>query len=318
MALRVVFFGTPAFAVPSLEALANSSHQIVAAVTQPDRPRGRGQHVTASPVKTAAVARSIPVLQPERPRDAAFLREVAALSPDLSVVAAYGRILPVELIEQPRLGTINVHASLLPRWRGAAPVHRAVMAGDPMTGITIMRVVQALDAGPMLARRETPIAIDETSATLEARLAAIGAGLLRETVDALARGPVAETPQDPAGVTYAGKLERADSAITFDQPALALHNAIRGLQPWPLASAVLHGKRLRLLQSDPPTERTSNADPGTVVGVEPDRLIVAARGGALAITRVQLEGRPAIGVRDFLNGHAVRVGDRFEPWLPNA
>ena len=311
--MRVVFFGTPAFAVPSLEALANSRHVVCGVVTQPDKPRGRGQRVSPSPVKQASVARGIPVLQPDRIRDTAFLNDLRGLSPDLGVVAAYGKILTNEVLEVPRLGMINVHASLLPRWRGAAPIHRAVLAGDPLTGVTIMRVVQALDAGSMLRAVQTPIDPTDTSVSVESRLAVLGAQLLVEVVDDLERGPVAESPQDETKVVYAARLSRAESAIDFNKSATDIHNAIRGLQPWPLAAAALGGRRVRFLESAVRSIEPVSAPPGTITHLEPDALIVSTGRGSLALRRVQLDGRPVVSVRDFLNGHAVRVGDRFLP-----
>lgn len=312
MALRLVFFGTPAFALPSLRALASSRHTVAAVVTQPDRPRGRGQRITPGAVKVAAVELGLPVLQPERIKDANFSADLVALKPDLGVVAAYGKILPAALLELPRLGMINVHASLLPRWRGAAPIQRAILAGDDQTGITIMRVIAELDAGPMLAAAPTPIAPNETSVDLERRLAALGADLLVETIEALARGPVTEQAQEAAHVTYAARLERRDGRVAFDLPAIAIHNAIRGLQPWPLVWATLNGKRIALLASEPIAGESVSGSPGTIVRVEPDAIDVATGAGAIRLTRVQLEGRPAVPVRDFLNGHPTRPGDRFE------
>ena len=216
--LRVVYFGTPQFAVPPLARLLGSPHQVVGVITQPDRPRGRGQHVTASPVKLVAVTHGVPVIQPTQLRDAAFLAQVRALAPDIGVVAAYGRILPQQVLDLPPRGLVNVHASLLPRWRGAAPIHRAVMAGDSVTGITIMRVVLALDAGPMLGRVEVPITPDDTSESLEPRLASAGADLLLDTLDRLAIGPIPEVPQDESQVTYADRLQRAESVVQWSRP----------------------------------------------------------------------------------------------------
>jgi methionyl-tRNA formyltransferase len=306
--LRVLFFGTPAFAVPSLEALVDAGHQLVGVVTQPDRPRGRGHKVVPEAVKIAALARGLEVLQPTRLKASELLADLRALSADLGVVAAYGRILPAELLAIPRLGLLNVHASLLPRWRGAAPVHRAIMAGDAVSGVTIMRVVQALDAGPMLDR--APVAIDpnETSAELESRLAVLGAVRLRETIDKL---PVEEEPQDEALVTYAPRLERRESAISFAVPAIDLHNQIRGLHPWPLASALLGERRLVLRRSQLGSTAASGDPPGTIVAVERDALVVAALPGTIRITEVQLEGRPASTVAAFLNGHRVVAGEQL-------
>ncbi|MFI5177199.1 MAG: methionyl-tRNA formyltransferase [Vicinamibacterales bacterium] len=313
----MLFFGTPAFAVPTLERLASSTHQIVGVVTQPDRPRGRGQKVQPEAVKRAADARGLPVIQPERLGDQAFVGVVEALTPDLGVVAAYGKILPQRIIDLPRRGLINVHASLLPRWRGAAPVHRAILAGDQQTGVTIMRVALALDAGPMLARATVEIGPDETSAELEARLATLGAELLVETVDRLARGPVTEAPQDERLVTYAGRLTRRESEIDWARPAAAIHNQIRGLQPWPLAGASLGGRRVAFLKSAVASSGPVTAPPATVVSVDPTSFTVASKPGAVRILAIQEAGRAPMSVREFLNGRRVLVGDAVGP-LPEA
>lgn len=311
MPLRVVFFGTPEFAVPSLLAIARSSpHELAGVVTQPDRPRGRGQRVSPPPVKSIAADLGLAILQPTRIRDAAFIDQIQRLQPDVAVVTAYGRILSADLLTVPRLGFINVHASLLPRWRGAAPVHRAILAGDDVTGITIMRVVEELDAGPMLLQTSTPIGVDETSQDLEARLATIGGGLLLRALHLLEAGAHTEVPQDPALVTYAPKIERADGVVDFRRRARELHDQIRGLHPWPLAAARLNGKRLRLIQSRVRTE-AHQREPGTVMRIEPDEIVVATGDEGLGLTRVQSDGRPAMAVRDYLNGHAISVGDRF-------
>jgi methionyl-tRNA formyltransferase len=318
MALRVLFLGTPAFAVPSLLQLVDSRHQVVGVVTQPDRPRGRGHRVSPEAVKAEAVARGLPVLQPAGRLDSLdTLASIRALAPDLGVVAAYGRLLPQSMLDVPRLGLINVHASLLPRWRGAAPIHRAVIAGDVVTGVTIMRVVLALDAGPMLAQAVTGIGPNETSHELEARLATIGADLLLSVVDRLASGAVPATPQDEAHVTYAKRLARDESRLDWARPALAVHNQIRGLQPWPLAAALLDNRRVMLLRSTVEHDVPLDASPGTVVGVERDALIVATRPGAVRILEVQEAGRAALSVGAYLNGRHVEAGDRFAP-LPAA
>jgi methionyl-tRNA formyltransferase len=312
MPLGVVFFGTPPFAERSLARIDASGHRLVGVVTQPDRPRGRGQKLVSGPVKSFAEARGLPVLQPTRLRDEAFMAAITAWRPDIAVVAAYGRILPQALIDLPRLGTINVHGSLLPRWRGAAPVHRAILAGDTETGVTIMRLVQALDAGPMLARTRVTIGPEETSAALEARLADAGAELLVATLDRLAEGPVPEEEQAAGEVTYAPRLERHESRVDWTRSAPEIHNQIRGLQPWPAAVVLFHGRRLTLLESAVVVPAAASGEPGTVVAVQPDGLIVATGAGALEVTRVQLEGRPAMAVRQFLNGHPVTAGDRFD------
>jgi methionyl-tRNA formyltransferase len=324
MALRVAFFGTPAFAVPTLEHIRTSSHQIVVVVTQPDRPRGRGQKLTAGPVKTRAVELGIPVLQPTRLKSDEFTQALASARPDIGVVAAYGRLLPPVVLDTPRLGMINVHASLLPRWRGAAPIHRAVLAGDRETGITIMRVVPALDAGDALARVVIPIGANETSAELEERLAAAGAPLLVDALDRLAAGPMAGTPQDPSLVTYAHRLERHESRIDWNRPAGIVHNQIRGLHPWPLAAALLDGRRVLILRSevapdqpggrpDGESDAPVGVEPGTIVAADPRGLLVQTGAGRLRILQLQPEGKAAMSVRDFLNGRRVAVGDRFTP-----
>jgi methionyl-tRNA formyltransferase len=309
----VIFFGTPGFAVPTLDAIDESRHTLVAVVTQPDRPRGRGQHLVPSAVKARAIELGVPVLQPNRLREPSFLAEVVSFAPDVGVVAAYGRILPQSLLDAPRLGVINVHASLLPRWRGAAPVHRAILAGDRQTGVTIMRVVAALDAGPTIARAVLDIGPDETSAALETRLAAAGGPLLADTLDRMAAGPVKEVPQDESAVTYAARLERHESQMDWAQPAGRVHDRIRGLQPWPLAAARLHGRRVLLIQSDLATSSSEPAPPGTITGVDEGTLVVATQPGAIRLVRIQPEGKPPMSVHDFLNGHPVRPGDRFEP-----
>jgi methionyl-tRNA formyltransferase len=317
MGLAVAFFGTPAFAVPTLDALHRSDHRVAVVVTQPDRPRARGHRVTASPVKAFAEAHGLPVFQPARLRDDEVMATLANTGADIGVVAAYGKLLPQRLLDWPARGLVNVHASLLPRWRGAAPVHRAVIAGDPVTGVTIMRVVAALDAGPMIDRVETPIGPDETSETVEARLAGLGADLLVRTLDRMAAGPVEETPQDDTLATYAARLERHESRVDWARPAAAIHNQIRGLQPWPLAAVLFHGRRLLLRQSQVAHDRALDVEPGVVSRVEPDAIEVAARPGAVRLLRLQVEGRPVVDTRAFLNGHRVRVGDRFDP-LPDA
>ena len=313
MALRVVFFGTPGFAVPALDRLLGSRHQVVAVVTQPDRPRGRGHKVSFGPVKARALDKGIDVLQPETLKDPAFVSAVEAYDADLGVVAAYGKLLPQWLLDLPRLGMINVHASLLPRWRGAAPVHRAILAGDEITGVSIMRVVKALDAGPVLMRVEVPIGQDQTSQELEAALAAAGADALSRVVDRLATGPVPGEPQDERLVTYAPRLERHESQIDWDRPARAVHNQIRGLQPWPQAAARLGGRRVLLRRSTVADEASGAHAPGTIVAIEADAIGIAANPGSLELLEIQPEGRPPMTVRAYLSGHPVQVGQRFEP-----
>jgi methionyl-tRNA formyltransferase len=310
--LRIVFFGTPEFAVPTLVRLLESSHTVAAVVSQPDRPRGRGRHLTPTPTKEAAVARGIPVLQPERLKDEGFLSAVTELRPDLGVVAAYGKLLPDRLLQIPRLGMINVHASILPRWRGAAPVHRAVIAGDRETGVTIMRIVTELDAGPTFAMVRRRIDPDESSVEVERDLAVRGSEVLLDVVDQLADERAAETPQDASRATYAPKITKEEGAVEWSLPAGRLHNLVRGLQPWPLVSARIGGVRV-LIHRTALTTATTPDNPGTIVRAEPDRFEVATGdGGVLRLLVVQPEGRRAMSARDFLAGRHIPPGTRVE------
>jgi len=304
--LRIVFFGTPEFAVPTLDALLKSACEVVGVVTQPDRPRGRGHRTTASPVKTAALAAGKAVLQPPSVKDTAFLSELSALVPDLGIVAAYGQILTERALTIPRLGMINVHASILPRYRGAAPVHRAVINGETETGVTIMRVVKALDAGPMLATARRPIATDETSDDVERDLAEIGARLLLATIPGLSEG-VAEVSQDDSAATYAPRLTKDDGRIDWTWPAERIHNLIRGLHPWPHA-ATFFGSQRFILHRSKPVRDPVRAVPGTILEALGDRLLVAAGAGQVEIVEIQPEGKRPMSVREFLAGHALTAG----------
>ncbi len=311
-ALRIVFFGTPRFAVPTLDHLLRSRHDIVGVVTQPDRPRGRGQKVSDAPVKARAVERNLPVFQPLRLRDPDVERQLRAWQSDLGVVAAYGKLIPEQLLTLPRLGMINVHASLLPKYRGAAPVQRAVMAGERETGVTIMRVIPELDAGAMFARLTRAIDPEETSAAVEHDLANLGAGLLAEVVDAVAAGTAHEVPQDDASATHAPKITRAEAVIDWTRPAQAIHNQVRGLHPWPHAHTFHAGERLIVLRTrvEPSVSPTEPA--GMVCQVSRDAIHVATGDHrALAIEQVQLAGKRQMSVREFLAGRPVARGDQL-------
>ena len=310
--LRIVFFGTPAFAVPPLEALLASRHRVVAVVSQPDRPRGRGQQLNPTATREVADARGVPLLQPGRIRDASFLQAMRDHSPDLGVVAAFGRILPDELLAIPRLGMINVHASILPAYRGAAPVQRAVLAGETETGVTIMRVVSELDAGPTFAVESIPIPPDATSGDVEATVSRAGARLLIGVVDDLAAGRAVETPQDASRATYAPKVTKGEGVIDWHEPALAVHNRVRGLQPWPLASTRLKGTRYVVRRSAVDGAATERP-PGTLLEARGDALTVACGGGTiLRILEIQPEGRRPLRAREFLAGRHLAPGDRFD------
>jgi methionyl-tRNA formyltransferase len=306
--LRIVFFGTPAFAVPILRRLLASRHRVCGVVTQPDRPRGRGQQVSEAPVKALALEHALPVIQPERLKAPGVAATLRAWTPDLGVVAAYGKLIPEHILTLPRGGLINVHASLLPKYRGAAPVHRAVIDGEVETGVTIMRVEPMLDAGPMLAKATRPIGPNETSDVIERDLAELGAPLLVAVVDQLAEGPVDQELQDFMMCTYAPRLTKEEGLIDWTLPSVFIHNRVRGLYPWPHAYTYLEGARLIVLRTRVEPAGT-DAAPGTIAEVLPDVIHVATgHGGRVAIHDIQPEGRRRMAVRDFLAGRRVERG----------
>jgi methionyl-tRNA formyltransferase len=309
--LRIVFLGTPQFAVPTLHALIASRHHVCGVVTQPDRARGRGQRVSHAPVKAVAVECGLPVLQPDRLKDPDVEATLRAWNVDLGVVAAYGKLIPESLLALPRLGMINVHASLLPKYRGAAPVHRAVINGDPETGVTIMRVERMLDAGPMLAKAVRPIGLTDTSEAVERGLAQLGAHLLVDVVDQLATGTAKEEPQEASRSTHAARLTKEEGLIDWSLPASAIHNRVRGLYPWPHAYTFLGQTRLIVLMTRVEPE-TTDASPGTVINISRGAVHVATgHQGSVAIEQVQREGGRPMHARDFLSGHDIVVGARF-------
>ncbi len=304
MSLRVAFFGTPGFAVPTLDALLASDHDVVGVVSQPDRPRGRGHQVSEAPVKARARAAGVPVLQPTRLKDADFLDAFRAWGADLAIVAAYGRLLPQVLLDIPPRGFLNVHASLLPAWRGASPIQRAVLNGDAVSGVTIMRVVLALDAGPMLARVEVPVGEDDTSGSLEARLSVAGASLLRDVVDRIGRGEtVPEVPQDDQKATLAPRLEKQEGRIDWTRPALELDRHVRGMQPWPGAFTFVDGQRLVVREAKAAAAGAGETAPGGLVKADGDAILLACGdGGALRVARVQPEGKRVMTAKAWLLG----------------
>jgi methionyl-tRNA formyltransferase len=312
MALRVAFFGTPLFAVPTLDRLIASPHTVVAVITQPDKPRGRGQRVVEGPVKARAKEAGIDVLQPERLARESFSAGFDRLGADIAIVAAYGRMLPEWLLQTPRLGFINVHASLLPRYRGASPIHRAVMAGDTETGVTIMQVVKALDAGPMLAKVRAPIGADETSVEVERRLAVAGAALLDATLSRIESGAAVAEPQVDADASYAPRLIRADGEIDWARDARSIHNQVRGLHPWPHAFTWRGGARLILHRTRPSTMATGEAGPGVVAAASGgDGLVVATGAGGIELLDVQPEGGRVMPASAYLAGHPMTTGERL-------
>jgi len=298
--LAVVFAGTPDFAVPSLEAIASSRHRLVAVFTQPDRPSGRGRRLAAGPVKERALALGIPVRQPESLRDAQAREAIASFAPDVLVVVAYGLLLPADVLALPRLGCLNVHASLLPRWRGAAPIARAILAGDAATGVCIMRMESGLDTGPVMLARELAIGARMTAGELELRLAEEGGAALAAALDALAAGTAKFTPQDPRDATYAAKLTKAEARLDWHEDAAALERRVRALNPRPVAETTLDGAQLRIFESLV-VSASPGAVPGTILSAGAGGIVVMTGEQALALTRVQLPGRRAVSAAELAN-----------------
>ena len=300
MALRIVFAGTPGFAVPCLRAAAGRG-EVVAVYTQPDRPSGRGRQLSASPVKVEALARGIPVFQPENFKSAAAREQLRELKPDLMVVVAYGLILPQSVLDIPRMGCWNVHASLLPRWRGAAPIQRALEAGDSQTGVCLMQMEKGLDTGPVLLSLATPISAEDTGGSLHDRLSLLGAEVLEDGLKLLRAGmrPLV-VPQPAEGVTYAHKLDKAEARLDWSLPAAALANKVRAFNPWPVAEAELAGERLRIHEAHA-IPLVHGQPPGTVLAATREGLDVACGEGALRLRLVQREGGRPVAVADYLN-----------------
>ena len=296
-----MFAGTPEFALPCLEACLAAPVDVVAVYTQPDRPAGRGRKLVASPIKQRALGAGVGVEQPEKLKDENARARLAAYTPDLIVVVAYGLILPRAVLAIPRLGCWNVHASLLPRWRGAAPIQRAILAGDAETGVDLMQMEAGLDTGPILIERRTPMAENETGGSLHDRLAALGADALGEGLARLARGEtLASHAQAESGVTYAHKIDKAEARLDWNEPALALARKVRAFDPWPVAEAEWNGERLRIWSAQAMPGRVAE-QPGTVVGGGRDALDVATGEGVLRILEVQREGGRRMSVRDWRN-----------------
>ncbi len=303
--------GTPEFAVSSLQALLDSRHEVVAVVTQPDRPRGRGRKLTAPPIKDLALKAGLPVLQPTAIKTAEFREELAGYQADVFAVTAYGRILPGPLLNLPAMGTINVHGSLLPKYRGAAPVQWAILNGETEAGVTIMQMNEGLDTGDILLPGAIPIAADDTAATMAVKLAELGGRLLVEALDKLQGGELKAQPQDESLATEAPPLTKEQGQIDWFEPALAISCRIRGLDPWPSAYTVLNGKRLRLFKPEIVSHPDTN-EPGTICKADKNGLLIATGLEYLLIKEVQLEGSKRMAVGPFLQGHklepTIRLG----------
>ena len=304
--MRVIFAGTPEFAAHALRAIIAAGHVVPLVLTQPDRPAGRGMALQPSPVKRLAEASGIEVFQPPTLKDAAAQERIAAVGADVMVVAAYGLIVPQVVLAMPRFGCINIHASLLPRWRGAAPIQRALLAGDHETGVSIMQLEAGLDTGPVLLRAACPIGAADNAATLHDRLAESGARLI---VEALSKLPLPMEPQPAAGVTYAHKIEKAEALIDWSKDAQELDRHIRAFNPFPGAQARFGGQTVKLWQAVPVA---GGGEKGRILSVDRNRIVVACGSGALAVSELQKAGGKRLPVREFLAGHPLKAGDHFD------
>lgn len=307
--LNLVFCGTPQFAVPALEALAAAGHRIPLVVTQPDRPKGRGLELVASPVKQAALKLNLPITQPDRIKtNEEFRTQLTALHPNAIVVVGYGRLIPQWMLDLPSLGNINLHASLLPKYRGAAPIQWAIASGEAITGVTTMRLDAGLDTGDILLQRELPIAPEDTSVSLAPRLAAVGADLLITTLGGLAGGAIRPRRQDNSQASLAPILKKEDGLVDFSRPAFEIVNRLRGFQPWPGAFTTFRGKSLQILNAQPSPDVLPQAE----ISVVRDRLLVGCgHQTSLEILELQLEGKKRTSARDFLHGYRIQPGERL-------
>ena len=309
--MKAVFMGTPDFAVETLNAMHEEGHKVELVVTRPDKPVGRSGKLKAPPVKEKALELGLEVAQPVKASDRDFIERIRSINPDVIVVVAYGQILKKEFLDIPRLGCINVHASLLPKYRGAAPIQWAVINGDEVTGVTTMLMDEGVDTGDILLTEEVKLAPKETGGSLFDRLSSTGAGLLVKTLREIEAGSISPVPQDESKATHAGMLSKEMGKIDFAESAPVLERLVRGLNPWPGAYTFLNGKKLTIWDSDTGNESGSSHEPGTVVGVDKDTIEVQCSEGTLRVNELQLEGKKRMRVGDFLNGHRISVGERL-------
>ena len=307
--MRVAFAGTPEFAAQALAAILAAGHEVVLVLTQPDRPAGRGMSLRASPVKQVALQHGLPVHQPSSLKTEEARQPIAELRPDVMVVAAYGLILPQAALDLPRLGCLNIHASLLPRWRGAAPIQRAILAGDAATGVTIMRMEAGLDMGPMLLKESLSIARTDTAGSLHDKLAMLGARLIVEALPSLARGELSDEIQPAEGVTYADKLDKAEAGLDWRQSAVRLDRAIRAFNPFPGAAACIDGQTVKIWSAEPVS---GSGEPGRILAAGSEGIVVACGEGALRLTALQKAGGKRLPAADFLRGFALKAGQHFD------
>ncbi len=302
--LRIVFAGTPDFSVPPLQQLLESEHQLAAVYTQPDRPSGRGRKLLPGPVKTRALEAGVPIRQPASLKTAEEIEALCALAPDLMVVVAYGLLLPESVLTIPRLGCVNIHASILPRWRGAAPIQRAIEAGDAESGVSIMRMDKGLDTGAVYLTRRIMLAADETGGSLHDRLSLLGATALLEALPGIADGSLQPVAQDDAAATYAAKLEKTEAQIDWSRPAAEIERQVRAFNPWPVAFTRYENANLRIWDAHAIAGMT--AEPGTVMSATRNGVDVSSGSGLLRITRLQMPGKRAMEARDFINSQNIQ------------
>jgi len=304
--MKIVFMGTPDFAVPCLDSLYEAGHEIAAVFTQPDKPRGRKQELTPPEVKVRAIELGIPVYQPNTLKDGKALKIIESIVPDVIVVAAYGKILPKDILDCPKYGCINVHGSLLPKYRGSAPIQWSVINGDSETGVTIMQMNEGLDTGDILYVKAIPIAIDDTAESMFEKLSALGADMIVDAMDMVERGELTPIKQDDSLATYAPMLDKKIAVIDWTKTGKEVHDLVRGLYSWPIAQTALHGKKLKIYRTSPCDK---NGEAGTIINTDP--LTVACSEGSVIIRELQLEGKKRMDAKTFLVGHQLKAGDRI-------